>query len=61
VAAHSIFDYDQIASNGVITYGGYYLDLTADVPDLITAVRQYLKDVAAETLPSNSQSDPASS
>ncbi len=39
VVAHSIFDFDQIVTNGVITYGGYYLDLTADVPDLITTVR----------------------
>ncbi|AFS14119.1 hypothetical protein MINTM003_21250 [Mycobacterium paraintracellulare] len=60
INAHSIFDHDQIVANGVITYGGYYLDLATDVPDLITAVRQYLKDAAAETLPSNSSTSTVS-
>ena len=60
VEAHSIFDHDQIVSNGVISYCGYYLDLAADVPGFITAVRQFLKDAAAEALPSNSQASPAS-
>jgi hypothetical protein len=53
VTALTIFDHDRIVADGVITYGGYYLDLAADVPDLITAARQYLKDAAGETLPAN--------
>jgi hypothetical protein len=53
VNALIIFDHDRIVADGVITYGGYYLDLAADVPDLITAARQYLKDAAGETLPAN--------
>jgi hypothetical protein len=53
VNALSIFDHERVVADGVITYSGYYLDLATDVPDLITATRQYLKNVAAEALPAN--------
>lgn len=49
--AVTIFDHERVVVDGVIAYGGYHLDLAADVPDLISATRQYLKDAAGEALP----------
>jgi hypothetical protein len=51
--ALSIFDHERVVVDGIIAYGGYELDLGIDVPDLITATRQYLKDAAGEALPAN--------
>lgn len=57
--ALSIFDHERVVVDGVIAYGGYQIDLENDVPDLITATRQYLKDAAAEALPSSSSAPSA--
>lgn len=52
--ALTIFDHERVVGEGVIAYRGYQLDLETVVSDLIPATRQYLKLVAAETLPSDS-------
>ncbi len=54
--ALSVFDHDRIIADGVIAYGGYLLDLTTDVQDLIIAARQHLKTVTGEALPATSVS-----
>ncbi|KUI26558.1 hypothetical protein AU196_02805 [Mycobacterium sp. IS-1742] len=45
--ALTIFDHNRVVIDGLITYGAYQLSLATDVPVLIGAVRQYLKDVAS--------------
>jgi hypothetical protein len=45
--ALTIFDHDRVVIDGVITYGSYQLDLATDVPQVIDATRQFLKDIAA--------------
>jgi hypothetical protein len=44
--ALSIFDHGRVVIDGVIAYGAHQLDLANDVPQLIAAVRKFLKDVA---------------
>ncbi len=44
--ALTIFDHHEIVLNGAIVYGSHRLDLATDIPLLIAAVRQFLKDVA---------------
>jgi hypothetical protein len=44
--ALTIFDHHRVATDGVIAYGAYELDLATDIPAVIQAARQYLKDVA---------------
>jgi hypothetical protein len=44
--ALTIFDHVRVVSDGVIAYGPYQLDLATDVPRIITAAREFLKDVA---------------
>ncbi|SKG69720.1 light-mediated development protein DET1 [Mycobacteroides abscessus subsp. bolletii] len=49
--ALTIFDHGTVVANGVITYGSHKLNLTTDVPLVISAVRQFLKNAAGEALP----------
>ncbi|WP_328712278.1 light-mediated development protein DET1 [Nocardia salmonicida] len=44
--AITIFDHYEIVQNGSIVYGNRRLSLETDIPPLITAARQFLKDVA---------------
>jgi len=46
--ALTIFNHDRVLIEGVIEYGTHQLDLTTDVPRIISAMRQFLKDVAGE-------------
>jgi hypothetical protein len=46
--ALTIFDHERVVIDGVIAYGGYQLDLATDVPQIIAAARQFLKDVAGD-------------
>ncbi|MCP9276929.1 light-mediated development protein DET1 [Mycolicibacterium sp. CAU 1645] len=49
--ALTIFDHVSIAVDGVIRYGVHQLDLGTDVPETISAIRQFLKTAASEALP----------
>lgn len=44
--ALTIFDHERVAGEGVIAYGRWELDMATDVPAIIDATRQFLKDVA---------------
>jgi len=51
IDALTIFDHASLLADGVITYGLHKLDLTTDVPEIISSVRQFLKTVAGDALP----------
>jgi hypothetical protein len=53
--ALTIFDHASVVADGVITYGSYRLDLASDIPDILSAVRQFLKSVAGDALPAPPQ------
>lgn len=44
--ALTIFNHHEVLVDGVIGYGNHRLDLQSDIPTLIAATRQFLKDVA---------------
>jgi hypothetical protein len=46
--AVTIFDWQRLLSDDVITYGSHELDLEAQVPELIDAIRQFFMDAAAD-------------
>ncbi|WP_163698818.1 light-mediated development protein DET1 [Mycolicibacterium sarraceniae] len=46
--ALTIFNHQRVVADGVIEYGTHQLDLSTDVPSIVNAARQYLKDVAKE-------------
>lgn len=46
--ALTLFDQSRLMTEGIIVYGTHELDLTRDVPDLISASRKFLLDVAGE-------------
>lgn len=63
--ALTIFRYDRLIDEGVITYRTYELGMYTDVPTIITAARQFLKEVAgtpplAGTAASDAPSPPGS-
>jgi hypothetical protein len=45
--ALTIFDYERLIVDNLITYGPHQLDLTAEVPEIIGEIRQFLKEAAA--------------
>ncbi|MFD6895069.1 light-mediated development protein DET1 [Rhodococcus sp. NPDC060086] len=47
--ALTIFKHDRVVVDGVVEYGKYQLELTAEVPELIRLARQFLKDAAGES------------
>lgn len=47
--ALTIFDYAQLVKNDTIVYGNSSLSLTADVPNVIEAAREFLKKVAGDS------------
>lgn len=44
--ALTIFDHHRVVIDGVIAYGAYQIDLATDVPQIIAATRQFLKNLA---------------
>lgn len=46
--ALTIFNHSRVVIDGIIEYSVYQLDLATDVPRIIKATRQFLKDVAAK-------------
>lgn len=47
--ALTIFNHNRVVIDGVIEYGAYQLDLATDVPRIIEATRQFLKEVAGNS------------
>lgn len=46
--ALTIFDWQRLLTDDVITYGSHELGLSGQIPELIAAMRQFFKDAAAD-------------